>query len=232
LIISVNHFDVFSEDPQSSYAEAERIGTGYARIIHKMLPSLVAIKPGLLSIRNCRFRFKKRIVSQGEIKEARRILHATCRSESGKPLTSGDLAKGHETVLRLSAKRLLCFAARESGRIVGFPLVALRFGRQAGIVLLPGEPFTEIGLEIKRRSLLKPTFVVTLANGSCGYVPNPECFGRGGYETRPDAHAGASSETAVRMIQSASGLLIVELGDANSVSGQIAVFLARFILWY
>jgi neutral ceramidase len=38
-------------------------------------------------------------------------------------------------------------------------------------------------LEIKRRSPLKPSFTIELANGSYGYLPTPEQHALGGYET-------------------------------------------------
>ena len=43
--------------------------------------------------------------------------------------------------------------------------------------------FAEIGLEIKKKSPLKPTFTIELANGYNGYLPTPEQHKLGGYET-------------------------------------------------
>ena len=43
--------------------------------------------------------------------------------------------------------------------------------------------FVEIGLEIKKKSPLKPTFTIELANGYNGYLPTPEQHELGGYET-------------------------------------------------
>jgi len=51
----------------------------------------------------------------------------------------------------------------------------------------PGELFTEIGMEIKRRSLFEHTFIIDLANGCIGYISTKEAISQGGYEvdTRP-----------------------------------------------
>lgn len=78
--------------------------------------------------------------------------------------------------------------ARESIRIdkgpetVNLKLQALRIG-ELGIVAIPCEVFAEIGLEIKQKSPLKPTFVIALANGYHGYLPTPEQHILQGYET-------------------------------------------------
>ncbi len=51
------------------------------------------------------------------------------------------------------------------------------------IVAAPCEVFVEIGLELKRKSPIQPTFTVSLANGYNGYLPTPEQHELGGYET-------------------------------------------------
>ncbi len=62
------------------------------------------------------------------------------------------------------------------------PLQAFRIG-DAGIATIPTEVFVEIGLEMKKRSPFKPTYVVSLAHGYLGYLPTPEQHKLGGYET-------------------------------------------------
>ncbi|MDD4872759.1 MAG: hypothetical protein PHR77_19575, partial [Kiritimatiellae bacterium] len=61
-------------------------------------------------------------------------------------------------------------------------LQALRVG-DVGIGTIPTEVFVEIGLEMKKCSPFKPTFVVSLAHGYFGYLPTPEQHKVGGYET-------------------------------------------------
>lgn len=46
----------------------------------------------------------------------------------------------------------------------------------------PGELFTEIGMEIKRKSPFERTFIIDLANGYIGYVPTKDAISQGGYE--------------------------------------------------
>ncbi|MBO4303968.1 MAG: hypothetical protein J6A21_05235 [Lentisphaeria bacterium] len=73
------------------------------------------------------------------------------------------------------------------------------------------ELFTELGLKIKKESPFRYTFVCTMANGTCVYVPTLAAFDPvtgGGYETRLfpgklDIHAGDMMvEKSIEMIRS------------------------------
>jgi neutral ceramidase len=59
---------------------------------------------------------------------------------------------------------------------------AFRVG-DLGVAAIPFEVFTEIGLDIKAHSPFKPSFTISIANGSYGYLPTPEQHQVGGYET-------------------------------------------------
>lgn len=50
------------------------------------------------------------------------------------------------------------------------------------LIAVPGELFTELGLQIKKRARPSRVAVVTLANGSIGYIPTEEAYEEGGYE--------------------------------------------------
>ena len=67
-------------------------------------------------------------------------------------------------------------------REVPVTVQALRVG-PLGIVAIPCEVFAEIGLELKAKSPLKPTFTIELANGYNGYLPTKAQHALGGYET-------------------------------------------------
>lgn len=85
-------------------------------------------------------------------------------------------------------------------------VMVIRIG-DAAIVGLPGEIFAEYGLDIKRRSRARHTFVVELANDAIGYIPTREAFAQGGYEPTPGAtfytgDAGSRlADSAVRQIE-------------------------------
>jgi len=83
----------------------------------------------------------------------------------------------HERSYAQSA--LLLQNSPETVRVI---LQAVRIG-ELGISAIPFEVFSEIGLELKARSPLKPSFTIELANGGYGYLPTPEQHELGGYET-------------------------------------------------
>ena len=83
----------------------------------------------------------------------------------------------HERSYAQSA--LLLQNSPETVRVI---LQAVRIG-ELGISAIPFEVFSEIGLELKARSPLKPSFAIELANGGYGYLPTPEQHKLGGYET-------------------------------------------------
>ena len=64
------------------------------------------------------------------------------------------------------------------------PVQVLRIGN-IGIGSSPCETFAETGLEFKKRSPFKNSFMVELAHGYYGYLPTPRHFELGGYETWP-----------------------------------------------
>jgi hypothetical protein len=112
--------------------------------------------------------------------------------ELGVRLPSEDDVKEAKAILEQTKKPVLTTTreiyARETVLLATYPptvkakLQAIRIG-ELGIVSSPCETFVETGLEIKKRSPLKPTFTIELANGYNGYLPTPEQHRRGGYET-------------------------------------------------
>lgn len=70
---------------------------------------------------------------------------------------------------------------RFPGGVADLPLKGFRVGGLAGVAL-PGEPFVELGLRIKKESPFRATMVVGCATCELGYIPTREAFDEGGYE--------------------------------------------------
>jgi hypothetical protein len=105
--------------------------------------------------------------------------------------TEKDVSQAKEILAKAKGPVLLQreeIYARETVLLAKYPpklkviLQAHRVG-ELGIVAIPCEVFVEIGLEIKKKSPLHPTFTIELANGYNGYLPTPEQHKLGGYET-------------------------------------------------
>lgn len=109
---------------------------------------------------------KVRKPAPDEVAEARKLL-------AGAP---GDVS-GRRQIYAKETVQLADFPAT-----VTAPVQAMRIGG-LGIAAFPGEAFTELGLEVKRKSPFQPTFLIELANGYVGYIPTVEAHRLGGYET-------------------------------------------------
>ncbi len=57
------------------------------------------------------------------------------------------------------------------------------------LVGVPGEFFTALGQEIKRRSPFRYTYIFELANDYIGYIPDRDGFDRGGYQVWTGLHS-------------------------------------------
>ena len=64
---------------------------------------------------------------------------------------------------------------------------------------VPAEYFTGLGVDIKRRSPIKDTFVAELANDWIGYLPDREAHKLGGYQTWTGLHSYAEPGTGERL---------------------------------
>lgn len=69
------------------------------------------------------------------------------------------------------------------------------------IVGVPAEFFTGLGVEIKKRSPFKNTFVASLANDWVGYLPDREAHELGGYQTWMGLHCYADIGTGERVVE-------------------------------
>ncbi len=68
------------------------------------------------------------------------------------------------------------------------------------IVGVPAEYFTGLGVEIKKRSPFKNTYVAELANDWIGYLPDVEAHQLGGYQTWMGLHSYAELGTGERVV--------------------------------
>ena len=82
----------------------------------------------------------------------------------------------------------------------------IRIGDVA-IVGVPAEFFTRLGMEIKRRSPFRYTYVAELANDWIGYLPDREGHEAGGYQTWTGLHSYAEPGTGEFVVDEAVSIL-------------------------
>jgi len=120
-----------------------------------------------LAVAEKELEFKVRKPTAEEVKRAEEVLEKA----RGRELKGVEEIYSRETVL-----------IAKYPDTVKLKVQAIRVG-DLGIAAIPCEVFTEIGLEMKKKSPLKRTFTVSLANGYNGYLPTPAQHALGGYET-------------------------------------------------
>jgi hypothetical protein len=129
-----------------------------------------------------------------EIERARGIL-AEAKAKGKDVLTTLPEVYARETVLM----------AKYPDRVKA-KVQAIRVGG-LGIAAIPCEVFAETGLDIKKRSPLKPTFTIELANGYNGYLPTPAQHRLGGYETWRARSSYLEVDASTKLTDAVLGLL-------------------------
>jgi hypothetical protein len=75
------------------------------------------------------------------------------------------------------------------------------------LVGVPGECFTVLGQQIKRRSPYRYTYIAELANDWIGYLPDRKAFELGGYQTWTGLHSFAERGTGEAIVDAAVKML-------------------------
>jgi hypothetical protein len=87
------------------------------------------------------------------------------------------------------------------------------------LVGVPGEFFTYLGQEIKRRSPYRDTFVFELANDYVGYIPDARGFDKGGYQVWTGLHSFLARGSGEAIVD-ASVELLDRLHDGQSAASR------------
>ena len=206
---NINHFDTRTNMDQTNYAESERIGKGYAETIRQALPMLKAITGNGIKTVFAEVAAGTREIPEDEVKEAQAIFDQYQEVDldgkgAGIDLTSEDLAKKTPFALKFFARNLLDYAKNREPQV--FQLNGVLLGDFLFIASLPGEPFVEIGLAIRKDIFAGRVCMVTTMAGTgsstywAGYIPNAWNYGRGGYETTPNCNP-YSMKTATVLVE-------------------------------
>jgi neutral ceramidase len=165
---NVNHRDIAWAAGQTSPAEARRIGTVLAGAVLKAYPALKPVGTATLLAASRTVALPLPKVAPEDIAAAREV--------------EGRASDAKTTFAeKVKAFRDLDVAARE-GKPIEVEVQVIALGDEVAWVALPGEVFVELGLTIKAASPFRRTFIVELANGPIGYIPNRPAYAEGNYE--------------------------------------------------
>lgn len=92
-------------------------------------------------------------------------------------------------------------------------LTVIRLGELA-LVGIPGEMYARLGLDLRRRSPFRHTFLIGLANEEIGYLPDRQAYRDGGYQTWVGQHCAVAPGTGEAMVEQALAML-QELHDQH-----------------
>jgi hypothetical protein len=186
----INHIDVSSKSQPSGAELATRIGLGIAlhasslcrRAAHSEAAASVATASRTVSV-------GLRKPDERKLSQARSVL----RRPEG--VAAAELVYAREAVK----------LAEMAGQIE-LEIMGIRIGEFA-MVALPCEPFTQVGLEIKRASPFRLTAVAGDANGYEGYLPTRKAFDEGGYEVRLARSSKLEPGAAEKVVAEAAEVL-------------------------
>lgn len=105
---------------------------------------------------------------------------------------------------------------QEIGESVTAELAAIQIG-SAAIVFIPGEPFVETALAIRKASVFECTAIVGFSEETVGYIPTDAAFAEGGYEASFGTWSMVAPGSEQRLRREALTLLenlVVEAGDS------------------
>ena len=184
---NINHFDVSTDANQTSYAEAVRIGKGYAGAVLSALYRLHKVEEPVISVRRSTFEAPYLQLTDEEYAEAKKVYEENKDAvmEAGRDFTSEDIARGVPAVKKMFAEKAI--ECRENPITVKRieTQIAITFSKELALVSFPAEPFVEIGAAVRNASKYPYTFLAALGMGEIGYVGLPQHYGNGGYETSP-----------------------------------------------
>lgn len=131
-----------------------------------------------------------------ELELSWRVLSPETLAWAKEKLPNADVPSVKADLPAIYARRVQQLNAAEGPARI--PLQALRIG-DICIGTFPCETFAETGLEFKKRSPIKHSFMVELNHGYFGYLPTPRHFELGGYETWPGTNS-LEPQAAVKML--------------------------------
>lgn len=190
----VNHVNVNLVEAQKGVGESSRIGTRLAAATLKAWDDRAPLAEGPLKVTSETVELALDPVTAADGDAAKPVIEA--------------VAKGTKPAPKF-LDQVQAFKVDDVQRRLGKPwsveVQVISLGPDLAIVSLPGEIFTQLGLDIRKASPFKTTLIAELANGSLGYIPNRQAYPQGNYEVLSSRCAPGSgeklAESAIRQLK-------------------------------
>ncbi len=197
----------FLNDAPYGPGRAERIACILADAVRRALETPAPLHGDTVCARSETVRLPLKEVSPEQIAAARAVLAQDAPKELVFTRGTRRPSPLKERIYAAEALRMAEMTAKQPWVDAEIQLLAIG---DLAVVGAPVELFTEFGLEIKRvaRQRFPHVIVVELANGYFGYVPTPESFEGGGYETRLAVSSPLKPEAGDLIVQAATRLLL------------------------
>ncbi len=173
----VNTFDfkLTKNYPSGNYEKIKIISNDISDSIIASLKNAKWMLKPIFKIANAQTHISRRLPSEKMLTQAVNLVKSTNYSTLGSiDKASNDMAKSYAMeVVKIEEYQPFTYS---------LPSQAIRLG-DGTIGTLPGEFFSETGLQLKKEAPCKYYFSISLANAMIGYVPPADQFMLGGYET-------------------------------------------------
>lgn len=183
---NINHLNYKIRNQDRGFDECKRVGEIIGKKAVEAIVSGELVESDKIICISKMIDLPLRKISIIELKEAHQLLELSGDCIPSQLDGVPDVVYANE-IIKLS-RRDQTFAKTE--------IQLMSIGNTA-ILTLPGEVFTEFGLELKKCSDYKYTMIFGLTNDCIGYIPTENAFSEGGYEiiiassSRLDKSAGA-----------------------------------------
>lgn len=174
---ALGNIDVIDPQQRHGFGEARRMGFILAGEVLKVLEKTSVDSHDEVKLNICseQLELPLRDIPKADLEKAKKLIKEFDRKEIS--LVDG----ASEEIFADEIIRLDKIKEKKNKITIEIQIIAIN---KIILVGIPGEMFVELGLEIKKKSGFKHTFIVGLANDYVGYIPTKTAFGEGGYTIR------------------------------------------------
>ena len=187
---------------ERSFREAERIGVALASVTLRMTGMMHPLPSGI-DVKVASEALKVQFREMPTPEEAGRMISE--KEKSLKEALEEAVKTGDFSEVRRLSDELTILRDIAEEEVSSFPidevceLQVMAFGDLV-LAAVPGELFTELGLEVKRRAKPRRVVISTLTNGWIGYIITREAYEEGGYESRSALKPGFGELIVDRLV--------------------------------